>query len=84
DEEKYSIPYVPYFAQLPLYFNEPVNISQLFSERLGEVVKIEALGNHSYVAPILSLKGIYTYIDGNLVEVEASSALGTLRMKLVK
>lgn len=84
DDEKVSLSKVPHFAQLPLYFKEPANISELFSERLGELVAVKHLGNHRYTAPIMSLNGVYTYVDGILTEVEASSALGTLRMKLVK
>lgn len=60
-----------------LYFTEPRQVTLIYSETLGKLLSIRALGNGAYE---LSLpegkKNIYRYQKGALVEVEVSHMLG--------
>lgn len=84
DGKKHNVSGSAGFSTLQLYFTEPANIFQLFSERTGEFVEVKHLGNHRYSAPVSSLKGIYTYVNGKLTEIEASTPFGTLYIKLAE
>ena len=61
---------ISYFSA-KMYFEEPVNIKSVFSERFLEYCPIEALGNHKYKLSLPNGKdNIYTYdAEGKLMEV---------------
>ncbi|MTI39160.1 DUF6134 family protein [Fulvivirga lutimaris] len=60
---------ISYFSA-KMYFEEPVHIKSVFSERFLEYCPLEALGDHKYKLSLPNGKdNIYTYVDGKLVEV---------------
>lgn len=60
---------ISYFSA-KMYFEEPTNITSVFSERFLEYCPLEPLGDHKYKLSLPNGKdNIYTYADGKLVEV---------------
>lgn len=59
-----------------LYFNEPIGISQVFSEMQATLLPLINLQNHQYQLLVNdSKKDVYTYAKGKLVKVETLMAM---------
>lgn len=80
---KSSLQSSPLFSVLQLYFHEPHNTANVFSERDGCFVAIESHGSNKYTAPIASQTGTYKYVNGKLVEVEVATPFGKVYFKAV-
>jgi hypothetical protein len=73
------------FSAIHLYFSEPGNRTSIFSERLGEFCTFRKSKDGSYVCELENgVLNIYRYRDGVLNELEMSSRLGTIFLKLAE
>jgi hypothetical protein len=64
-----------------LYYEEPVNVSAVYSEKYGQMCKVESLGDGRYGVLMPSGKRtMYSYLDGKCVEVSVELAGFKLRM----
>ena len=60
-------------------------ISKLFTERIGEAYTLTDLGSGRYEYKIPNGdKNVYVYKNGELVETERKTIIGTVYVKLVK
>lgn len=67
-----------------MYFNEPVNASRIFSERIGRFVPVQQLGKNKYELQLPDgVTNVIQYKDGIPVEIEMKKTLGSAVMKLV-
>lgn len=79
----YSTPVT--FSVISLYFQEPKGMTELFTERVGEKYPLKYLGDGRYEYKIPNGdKNVYVYKDGELVETERKTIVGTVYVKLVK
>jgi hypothetical protein len=69
-------------SSIHLYFKEPVGVSKIFVERLGDFLPItkNAPGQYEYVLPD-GIKNIYKYRNGALYEVEIKKGAGSVYMR---
>jgi hypothetical protein len=70
---------------LTLFFAEPVGKSNLWSERIGEIIPLSSrkTGEYSFKNPVKNgSTNIYKYIKGKLYEVEMSTPVGPSFMRL--
>ncbi len=68
---------------LELYYEEPVGLTKIFSERGGVYLPIKSLGNHRYELTKSSGRPtIYTYEDGIPNVISFSTFLGTVIFRL--
>ena len=66
-----------------LYYKEPVNVTQVYSERYGQMCKIKKLSEGNYGVDLPDGKqGIYTYKNGQCKEVKTDLAGFKLRIVL--
>lgn len=73
------------FSAIHLYFGEPGNRTSIFSERLGEFCTFRKAKDGSYICELENgVLNIYRYRDGVLNELEMSSRLGTIFLKLAE
>lgn len=73
------------FSIISLYFSEPKGMTSLFTERIGESYPLTALGDGRYEFKIPDGdKNVYIYKNGELVETERKTIIGTVYVKLVK
>lgn len=64
-----------------LYYEEPVNVNAVYSEKYGQICKVESLGNSRYGVIMPSGKQtIYTYTGGKCMEVAVELAGFKLRI----
>lgn len=71
------------FSVISLYFSEPKGMTKLFTERIGEVYPLTALGEGRYEYKIPNGdKNVYVYKNGELVETERKTIIGTVYVKL--
>ncbi|MFV0591985.1 MAG: DUF6134 family protein [Draconibacterium sp.] len=68
-----------------LYFNEPVDVPEVYKERNGEVQQIKSLGNHIYTIKDDTGKKAhkYYYEDGILKVAELKHPLATIYLKRI-
>lgn len=72
------------FSVISLYFKEPKGINTLFTERIGEAYPLTDLGSGRYEYKIPNGdKNVYVYKNGELVETERKTIIGTVYVKLV-
>ncbi len=72
------------FSSILLYFNEPINQSSIFSERIGDFCKFVKTGEHKYECKLANgVNNIYTYSNGILSELEMNKGASVF-LKLVK
>jgi hypothetical protein len=69
-------------SSIQLYFKEPVGVSKVFVERLGNFLAITktAPGTYEYTLPD-GIKNIYRYKNGVLQELEIKKGIGSVYMK---
>lgn len=73
------------FSAIHLYFSEPGNRTSIFSERLGEFCTFRKAKDGSYICELENgVLNIYRYRDGVLNELEMSSRLGTIFLRLAE
>lgn len=66
-----------------LYYEEPVNVNAVYSEKYGQICKVESLGNSRYGVIMPSGKQtVYTYVDGKCVEVIVE--LAGVKLKILR
>ncbi len=63
------------YSTLSLYYQEPVNISQLFSDNFGQYVEIEKVDTNKYKVCLPNGNNYYTYKNGVCIKVEAEQSL---------
>lgn len=74
----------PQYAMANLYYQEPVEVHEVFSERFGEYLPIKNIGSKQYELTLPDGKtNIYTYKDGRCSEVKVNHMLATLYFKLM-
>lgn len=72
------------FSSILLYFNEPINQSNIFSERIGDFCRFVKTGEHKYECKLANgVNNIYTYSNGILAELEMNKGASVF-LKLVK
>ncbi|MGX5820127.1 DUF6134 family protein [Chitinophaga lutea] len=65
------------FSVADLYFTEPRDINEIYSETLGQMIPIRSLGEGRYDLQLPEGKhNLYTYRKGSLHEVEVNHSLG--------
>jgi hypothetical protein len=70
------------FCVADLYFREPKGLSSVFSNMWGANVTVTPLGNGKYkVTNPDSKSSTYTYQNGNLVQMEVDTPIGTVTTK---
>lgn len=73
------------YNMLNMYFKEPENIKQVYSDNYQQLLNIESLGNHSYK---VKLPGgdvnYYYYTDGACIKIKAEHTLFSVEFILVK
>jgi hypothetical protein len=85
EKRKFTHPTAVNFSVISLYFSEPKGLKQLFTERIGEVYPLTDLGSGRYEYKIPNGdKNVYIYKNGELVETERKTIIGTVYVKLVK
>lgn len=85
EKGKLTYPSAVTFSVISLYFGEPKGISKLFTERIGEAYPLTDLGSGRYEYKIPNGdKNVYVYRNGELVETERKTIIGTVYVKLVK
>lgn len=68
-----------------IFFKEPVDKTEVFSERLGEFGKINPKGNHTYEISLSNGdKYTYYYENGQIVKADAPSPIGKAHFYLRK
>lgn len=66
-----------------LYYEEPVNICSVYSERYGQMCTVKKSGENSYTVTLPNGKrSIYSYSGGQCYEVQAE--LAGLKLRIVK
>ncbi|MCG9910767.1 MAG: hypothetical protein MH137_05635 [Flavobacteriales bacterium] len=85
EKKKFTHPTQVKYSVISLYFSEPKGMTQLFTERIGEVYPLTDLGSGKYEYKIPNGdKNVYVYKNGELVETERKTIIGTVYVKLVK
>jgi hypothetical protein len=73
------------YSVVSLYFQEPKGMANLFTERIGTVYPLKDLGSGKYEYNIpKGDKIIYMYKNGELVETERKTIIGTVYVKYVR
>jgi len=69
-------------SSIHLYFKEPVGVSKIFIERLGDFLPItqKTAGEYEYILPD-GVKNIYRYRNGALYEVEIKKGPGSVYLR---
>ena len=71
------------YSMAMLYFREPRQISQIFSERYAKFLSIRPLKEHAYELTMPDgKKNVYFYINGICQAVEVQHAVGKISFKL--
>ncbi len=72
------------FSSIMLYFKEPVGISRIFVERIGNFVPLKKLaeGEYIYVQPD-DTTSIFRYREGKLAEVQLKRKMGSVFVRPV-
>ena len=67
------------YSSVLLYFKEPVGISKIFVERIGDFLPLKktAQGVYEYLQPD-GTRSIYRYLKGKLAEVELKRGMGSV------
>ncbi len=74
---------IKYLAAM-LYFQEPKNITEVYSERFLSYCKLESKGNGKYIIYLPNGKeNVYTYENGKLMEVFVDRTWFNLRFKRI-
>ena len=74
----------PEYAMANLYYQEPTEVSEVFSERFGEYLPIKSMGKKQSELTLPDGKtNIYTYENGRCSEVKVNHMLATLYFKLM-
>ena len=75
----------PEYSMAHLYYKEPKNMSEVFSERFGEFLSIKEINPSEYELTLPDGRtNIYTYKNGRCSEVKVNHMLATLYFKLVQ
>ncbi len=73
------------FCVSDLYFSEPVDIKEVYSETMGRFLKIKRLEDGRYALVMHDGKqNFYTYSRGRLALVEVNHALGKASFRLIE
>lgn len=72
------------FSSMELYFSEPVNQKQVFSERMGTFAAFTKTAPGEYMNKINDVTNIYRYRNGALYEVEIRKPLGSVYLRAKK
>lgn len=72
------------FSSIMLYFKEPIGITQVFVERIGDFIPLKKLseGEYSYLQPD-GTTSIYRYLQGKLVEIQLKRGVGSVFIRPV-
>jgi hypothetical protein len=71
------------YSMAMLYFREPRQISQVFSERYARFLSIRPLKEHSYELTMPDgKKNVYSYVNGICQAVEVQHSVGKISFKL--
>ncbi len=74
----------PDYAMANLYYQEPKERTEVFSERFGEFLQIKSIGNAQYELTLPDGRtNIYTYKNGRCSEVKVNHMLATLYFRLM-
>lgn len=83
EKKKLTYPTAVKYSVISLYFGEPKGITNLFTERIGEAYPLKDLGSGKYEYKIPNGdKNVYIYRNGELVETERKTIIGTVYVKL--
>ena len=73
------------YCIVDLYFEEPVNQEEVFSDMYAEFLNIEEISPHKYkLSSPKSKDTYYTYKDGELIKVEVETPIGMAVSKRTK
>lgn len=85
EKKKFTYDQAVTYSVISLYFSEPKGLTTLFTERIGEVYPLKDLGEGRYEYKIPNGdKNVYIYKNGELVETERKTIIGTVYVRLVK
>jgi hypothetical protein len=72
------------FCVVDLYFREPIDVTQVFSNMFAEMLQLERMdiGIYQLISPDNN-NSIYTYVDGQLVSIEADTRAGKVFSKRI-
>jgi len=73
------------FSSIQLYFREPVGVSSIFVERIGNFLTLKKNGSneYEYLQPD-GTRSIYRYQNGKLKEVELKRSMGSVYIRPVQ
>ena len=72
------------FSSISLYFNEPINRTRVFSERMGQLTTFVKTGSGTYECKTSNgVTNIYRYQNGKLMEIEMSKGASVF-MRLIE
>lgn len=84
-DRTYTLTQCPSHCVSWLFFNEPVGVSELFSEDWGELVPIKAKGGGKYEVKLPDGKSnYYHYQNGKMVLLESSTPVGKATVRLIQ
>ena len=84
EKGKTTYPTAVTYSVISLYYDEPKGITNLFTERIGAAYPLKDLGSGRYEYKIPNGdKNVYVYKNGELVETERKTIIGTVYVKLV-
>ncbi len=70
---------------LSLYFQEPVNVREVYSDKFQRMIAVKCIGNGKYKLKLPDGNySIYHYRDGNCVRVEIDHSFYSAEMNLLK
>ena len=71
------------YTTLSMYYQEPTNVREVFSERFATYCKLRPLGNRVYELTLPNgNKNHYKYQNGKCTEITAHTTMATLKFKL--
>ena len=68
------------FTTVSLYFDEPLNLTEVYSEKFQRMVNVKSIGIHKYQLTLPDGNTAkYTYVNGQCSEVEAKTDWAVIR-----
>lgn len=68
------------FTTVSLYFDEPLNLTEVYSEKFQRMVSVKSIGIHKYQLTLPDGNTAkYTYVNGQCSEVEAQTDWAVIR-----
>jgi len=85
DNEHSSLQHLIYLTTANLYYQEPINVNAVFSEKFQKMIPIKHAGNKRYLLDLPNgNKSYYSYANGICSLVEAETDWASLKFVLIK